>query len=334
MFEINIQKLSSLSELRQEIAIFSNVAIDAIQTLKQHINEQYSEMQNIVQSLKQKKEIAKQDYEVARNDYESCKMDTWEDEDGHTHYPDCSYEKQSVNDAYSKHQALISCHDRAKEIVYKAEDWVKRFNKKCDSFQHLAGNTSQNTIRYLDDLCNLAMQYIALANEYESSGYNMLNHTSERTASKEYKSTQYSTLLSEIIGSDTELSSNVESAPELVDYFGNEFYVKTIQTKNANGKEFLTWNITNKDKPDESFLSLKMNKETKKAILGDVKTKEAFWNISNESSSISLMEKTAKNEGCNSIGSWVSKEQVSFFKKNGYAIISENNSGAEIFKNL
>lgn len=330
MHEVKIKQISTLQDLRNEIAGFSNVALDTVQTLKQHINEQYNEMRDIAKSLQEAQKEAYQAYLLAKEALDECKNDCWEDEDEYIYYY-CSVEIEEKEDAWHELKRVESDLNRAKEIVRKASDWLRSFNSRCQKFQSLAGNCSRDSVRYLSELFNLAQQYVSLSSQY---GVISDNDTTTNSTLLVNSAGTIPQNKSDGFSYDNQAGSNSESASVLINFYGTPLFLKTTKTKNANNKEFTTWNIATKNNPDENLLSLKMNNESKHATLGDVKTKDSFWNISKESDAIALMEKTAKNEGCKTIGSWVSNTQVSFFAKNGYEIISENDSGAEIYKKL
>lgn len=326
MRRVKIVKISSLRDLRNEIAGFSNTALDAVQTLRQCVNEQYNEMRDIISYLQSEQNKAYQNYLSAKEAYSDCNSSYWEDENGYKHYPDCSDEREERDEAWDTLKDIESDLKRAKEVTYKANDWLRSFNNSCHKFQSLVGNCSQNAIKYLDELFRLSQQYVIIAEQYAQAGaiVQYSNSSSEKSEQVETKGIVYS----------HQQTSNVETSVEPINFINTILLLKTTRTKNLNNKDFTTWSIASKDNPDESLLMLKMNNETKHATLGDVKTKDTFLNISKERDAICLMEKVAKKEGCKTISSWISNDQTSFFVRNGYEIRSTNESGAEIFKVL
>lgn len=276
-------------------------------------------MGDIVNRLQREQKSAYQRYLYAKEAYEECR--------GY-HY-DCYFEKDEKDSAWDNLKAIESDLRDAKEIFYKASDWIKSFNHSCQVFQSFSGNCSQDSVRYLDQLLELAQKYIFVSTQYQEVG-----ESSDSSMSSSSNRSAKASVKEPLASYSNQIEFSKESETQLINFCGNKFFLKTISSKTPNKKEFTTWNIASKGNPDENFLSLKMDNETKHATLGDVKTRDAFWNLSKESHAICLMENVAKKEGCKIISSWISIDQIPFFVANGYRVTEKHELGAEILKEL
>jgi hypothetical protein len=294
----NIQSVNKIAELKNELNSFSHVATRAAQTMRSHIRQQYSKIQQIRQQLQQESERA---YEM----YKSLKEQVQDAYDCGDH-EGCQYLKDERAKARNEMQAIQSKLKKVKNVCYKAESWVKSFSEKSEEFQRLAGNRTHNAIGFLETV-------VKIVHEYASVNYRI-----GEPGSGDGRQLQSSQTIPSPSSVKTDFSKEAS-------VLGNKILIQNTVIENNKGKKLVSFSVTEEGK---GCLTVSYDTESKEATLGDIKTPSANALFpEKEKGILSETEKALKSYGCCRIVHQASPDRESFFRSCGYTVDSKSNAG-------
>lgn len=312
-----IRDINSLEQLRIAIARFCEESESHLKSVDSKIQTRISKLKSNEFRFQQSIENTEDDLHRAKSSLYSCESDTYEDEDGHTVYPNCDYEENEVIEYRYKLQKANENYNIFKREIRNLEKAIGSYQNPKFKYRNIIQFEREIAINSLKQLIDGAENYLSVSSHLSNSG--------DFSAKNELLESNSSSILETIL----------LGVPKIIIYgifnfigFGGKLF--NISNKNnkglittsilSNGTDFVCSELRIKDKTG-TILSVNIPSSLQEERIG----KHLINNI----------ETICRLNNCNEVKSFSSPSNIEFYKNLNYKVRNENiNIGAEVFKTL
>ena len=251
-----------------------------------------------------------------------CEADTYTDEDGDTHYPDCSYDKEELSENKNRLLVAEQNYSAFKREIRNLEAKVAEFQNPKIRYRSVIQFEKESSTSSLKQLINGAEDYLAVSSPSANDLSNGLGLT------ESISKIDPTMILAATIGAGEimimSIFSFLGSSGDRYSFNNNKQRDIIATTYSENGKTHVCseLKIENRESGNVGkILSVNIPPELQSEKIGK--------------SLVANMETNCRANDCNEINGWANSANIQFYKSNGYNVRNEiKGSGGEVFKSI
>lgn len=317
-----IRDIASLEELRVAIARFCEECENQLQAIDSKIQSRIGNLKSLESQFQRMIESAQEDLRNANRALSSCEADTYEDEEGYTHYPDCDYEKEEVIDCRKQLDLAEHNYNSFRREIRNLEIAIAEYQNPKIKYKTLIQYEKEAATSSLKQLINGAEDYLSvsspLSNEF-GSGLGLAEAVAKVDPTMIFAATVG---VSEII---------FMSAFSFIGLSGSLF---NVSNKKKNGLITTTY-LENGIEHVCSEIKIENKGSVRYGKIVSVNIPPSLQNEKVGKYLVQNMEANCRANDCKEIYGWSNEINTSFYKGLGYGTRNEvKESGSEVFKPL
>lgn len=317
-----IRDINTLEDLRVVIARFCKESENQLQEIDSKLQSRIGNLKSLESQFQRTIETAQEDLRNANSALLSCEADTYEDEDSHTHYPNCEYEQEEVSDCRKRLELAEHNYKLFRREIRNLEIAVAEYQNPKIKYRTLIQFEKEAATSSLKQLINGAEDYLSVSSPLNSElpvGLGLTEAVARVDPTMILAATvEIAELILMSVFSFIGLSGSLFS----VSNKNNNGLITTTYTENGNELICSELKIENKD-------SVKYGKIVSVNIPISLQNEKVGKYL------IQNMETNCRANDCREIYGWSNEANVPFFKDLGYKTRNKvKEYGREVFKLL
>lgn len=316
---VSIRDIASLEQLRVAIARFCD-SCGNLAEIDSMLQARIGHLKNLESKFKLEIKSAKDDLRSAQSALRSCESNTYQDDEGNTIYPDCSFEQGEILDCQKSLQIAEHKFQIYKQQIHYIEKAVAEYQIPKLKFRNLIQFKKEAAVSSLKQLINGAEDYLSVSTPHCDS----LAVSESGSSKAPTKADQTMAMGAATVGVVDLMFFS------LFTFLGLSGKKYSISNSASNG--IVTSSLT-----QANDVCSKLKIENKNGIsYAKIISISIPSSLHQEESGRHLtqnMETICRANDCKEIAVWANSTNVDFYKKMGYEVRSEiKDTGAEVFK--
>jgi len=317
-----IRDIISLEELRVAIARFCEESENQLQEIDSKLQSRIGNLKSLESQFQRMIETAQEDLRNANRALLSCEADTYEDEDGYTHYPDCDYEKEEVIVCRKRLELAEHNYNSFRREIRNLEIAIAEYQNPKIKYRTLIQFEKEAATSSLKQLINGAEDYLSVSSPLNNKLTDGLGLT-EAVAR-----VNPTMILAATVGVAEIIFMTVFS------FIGLSGRLFSVSNKKKNGLITTTY-LQNGREYTCSELKIENKDSTNYGKIVSANIPPSLENEKVGKYLVQNMEANCRANDCKEIYGWSNEANVPFYKGLGYETRNEvKESGSEVFKPL
>lgn len=322
MAKVVVKNIELLEQLRIAIIRFCETSERELSAIDSRIQTRLNSLTSLESKFVNAVESAKDELRSAKRDLSSCKADTYEDEDGYEHEPDCDYEQDEVYACEKKLAKAEHNYSSFKKEVNRIKLSIEQYQKMRVRYRSILTWEKEHAPSSLKLLINGAEDYLSVSSPISNPLSNGLGLT-EAVAKVDP-----TMILAATVGVAEIIFMSVFS------FLGLGGSLFSVRNKKKNGIITTTYS-DNGVEHTCSELKIENRASNNFGKIVSVNIPPSLQNEKVGKHLIQNMEANSRANDCKEIYGWANEANTPFYKNLGYETRNEiKESGSEVFKPL